>query len=141
MARDALVTLVALRRFEERQALAELARRRSAANAARDTLGAPPAAIEASGEMLFATLDERRAASGMQWATWGARLGRAEQAAGAEDRSLGEWRRAAADLRATQRLLERRAARRALESTRRVRSELDEVGLTRWRRDRETVVR
>lgn len=135
MPHDTLVTLVGFRRTAERRALSGLATQMSRVEQAREALGVPPRVMEPSGEALFATLDERRLDSGMAWAVWGERLERLERAVADEDRSRAEWAAAAADLRATQRLVARRHRQRRAEAAKRARTRMDEAAVTAWRRD------
>lgn len=134
MARDVMVTLVGLRRFEERRALSELAGRRANADTARRALGERPAATGPEGETTFAALEDHRFVSRMCWASWGARLQAVEEAEAAEVASVGVWKSAAADLRSVERLVERRAAQRKLTAARHDQRGLDETAVNMWRR-------
>jgi len=134
MARDTLASLVGIRRVAERRALGDLAARITAVEEARTALGGHPEPIEASGESAFADLDQRRAASAMAWAVWGERLGRLERARSDEARSRAEWAAAAADLRASERLVERRRHQQRLEAARKAQADLDDGAIDSWRR-------
>ena len=134
MARDTLGSLVGIRRVAERRALGDLADRIAAVEEARKVLGRHPEPIEVSGETVFATLDQRRAESAIAWAVWGERLGRLELARSDEERSRAEWATSAADLRATQRLIERRRHQQRLEASRKAQADLDDAAINSWRR-------
>lgn len=131
-----LGTLVRLRRYEERRARLALARSVARAGAAQASLGPVPEAQPAEARQELGSFLAARAASHLAWAAWGARWGRAEQALRGQEAAQAAWGRAASDLRAIERLVERRAQRARLEAARAAQRELDEVATRQWRRSR-----
>jgi len=136
MRRNSLQVVVDLRRLEERRRRVELAERMNAAQRARALLGAPPRHWAQVGGHTGAAFLAQRAELHAAWAVYGARLERSERAALAEAAARSAWANAAADLRATERLVERRRRRRHEEAARRAQRDLDEVAVAAWQRGR-----
>lgn len=135
MRRDALHTVLELRRIEERQTRLALAERLAQAGLARSLLGSPP--VDGPGHQELASEDflAQRAGSHMAWAVFGARLGRSQRADADEAAARAAWVTAAADLRSAERALARRARRAKLEATRRAQRDMDEIAIVQWRRE------
>jgi len=134
--RPALGALASLRRYEERMARWELALASKEAAIARSGLGPlPPLSPIGAGLSIEAFL-AARATSHISWAAWGERLSRAEQAATKQEAAQQAWANAASDLKAIERLAERRARRAKQEAARAAQAELDDVATRQWRRSR-----
>lgn len=135
MRRDPLASVVGLRKLAERASAGALAASIARLEAARSAVADPPASGPL-GRLGRASFLEERARLHLAWALRGAQLARLEDARAAQERARGAWSEAAAELRAAERLVARRARRARLAAARQEQRDLDEAALGQWRRRR-----
>lgn len=136
MSRDSLQAVVGLRQLEERRRRTELARRMVEGELARARLGPPPQDEVVREGLPVESFLAGRARLHAAWAVYGACLERLGRAMSAEAAAKTAWSAAAADLRSSERLLERREHRARVSAARQAQKDLDEVAVVGWRRRR-----